>query len=164
LECDYIVTIDAGGSHNWESVFSMLTLADSADLVIGSRFLPFSTYDNTKGKFFRPYISRLAGFLCRIAQHGTKEKDWTSGFRIYRPDLVTALLKYEYNSTMHPIQIELLARSNELGATIKEYPINYIAGETQFNLRVASEAFMIWLQLLNHFSVRPKLTLREGIR
>lgn len=161
-EVDYIATIDAGGSHQWDSIFSMLTL--DADLVIGSRFLPFSEYDNTNGKFYRPFLSKLAAFLCRLAQARTTQTDWTSGFRVYTADLVNELLKVRFNSTMHPIQIELLGRANELGANIKEYPIKYVAGKSSFNLSVANEAVVMWLQLLNHFSARPKVFLREGLR
>lgn len=161
FEFDYIATVDAGNSHDPNQLFSMLKLMNNNDLVIGSRFLPFSTYDNTLGKIYRPYASQLAAKLCNLAQHRSNFTDWTSGFRVYRSELLVSLKRFTYNSKMHPIQIELLGRANQLGATITEYPISYVAGKTSFNREVANEAFSIWLQLLNHYPARPKVKETE---
>jgi dolichol-phosphate mannosyltransferase len=161
FDFDCIATLDAGKSHDPNQLFSMLTLMSTNDLVIGSRFLPFSNYDNDKGKFYRPYASKLAAKLCNLAQHRSQFTDWTSGFRIYRTELIQSLKRFHYNSKMHPIQIELLGRANQLGATIAEYPISYVAGKTSFNKEVASEAFKIWLEVLNHYPARPKIKETE---
>ena len=160
---DYVVTIDAGNSHDPNQLFSMLELMNDNDLVIGSRFLPFSKYDNSNGKFYRPTASKLAAKLCNIAQHRSNFTDWTSGYRIYRTDLLQSLKRFSYNAKMHPIQIELLGRANQLGAKITEYPISYVAGKSSFNWSVANEAFKIWLQVLNHYPARPKVIESELI-
>jgi len=160
---NYVVTIDAGASHNPEQILPMLQMAQNYDLVIGSRFLPFSQYDNSNGKWYRPTASKLAAKLCNLAQHGSKYSDWTSGFRIYRIDLIQALSKFYYTSKMHPIQIELLGRASSLGAGIFEYPISYVAGKTSFNSSVASEAFRVWLEVLNHYSPKPKVTSKVSL-
>lgn len=157
---NYVVTIDAGKSHNPEQILPMLQMAQSYDLIVGSRFLPFSEYDNTNGKWYRPKASQLAAKLCNFAQSGSKYTDWTSGFRIYRIDLIQALSQFTYLSTMHPIQIELLGRASSLGAGVFEYPIQYIAGKTSFNNQVASEAFKIWTQVINHYPPKPKITAK----
>lgn len=160
---DYIVTIDAGDSHDPNQIFPMLELMSDNDLVIGSRFLPFSKYDNTQGKWYRPYASQLAAKLCNLAQHRSNFTDWTSGFRVYRSTLLQSLKQFNYNAKMHPVQIELLGRSNQLGAKIVEYPISYVAGKSSFNWSVANEAFKIWLQVLNHYPARPKVIESELI-
>ena len=160
---DYVVTIDAGNSHDPNQLFSMLELMNDNDLVIGSRFLPFSKYDNSKGKFYRPTASKLAAKLCNLAQHRSNFTDWTSGYRVYRSDLLQYLKRFNYNSKMHPIQIELLGRANQLGAKIVEYPISYVAGKSSFNWSVANETFKIWLQVLNHYPARPKVIESELI-
>ena len=158
---DYIATVDAGNSHDPKHLFEMLDKINDYDLILGSRFTPLSHYDNTKGKFLRPYASQLAAFFCNLAQHGTGYTDWTSGFRIYRSNLLQSLKKFTFNSTMHPIQIELLGRATSLGAKVLEYPITYIAGKTSFNRKVATEAFKIWLQVFNHYSPKPKYVESE---
>lgn len=159
---DTVVTIDCE-SHDWQTAYSMLTLIDEADLIIGSRFLPFSEYDNSNGSFLRPYLSRLAALMLNFAQYRAKINDWTSGFRVYRVSLLQALKNNNYHSHMHGIQIELLGRANELGATIKEYPITYKAGKSSFNLKVAHEAFKIWLEVLNHYNPKPKVLKGESL-
>lgn len=153
---DKIVTIDAGGSHNWEQVFPMLELSKQYDLVIGSRFLPFSKYINTNGVWYRPLLSKIAGGVLSMAQARSNQKDWTSGYRVYDVQLVRYLLKFSYFSNRHPIQIELLGRTNESGATVKEYPITYIAGRSSFNKKAINEAINVFLHILNHYSGRPK--------
>lgn len=162
-EYDYVVTLDAGGSHDPHQLFPMLELMNDNDLVIGSRFLPFSNYDNDQGKWYRPYASQLAAKLCNLAQHRSNFTDWTSGFRVYRSTLLQSLKQFNYNAKMHPVQIELLGRSNQLGAKIVEYPITYKAGKTSFNLSVANEAVRTWLQVLNHYPARPKVIESELI-
>lgn len=153
---DYIATVDAGKSHDPKHLFEMLDKMTDYDLIIGSRFTPLSTYNNTKGKFLRPYASQLAAFLCNLAQHGTGYSDWTSGYRVYRSELLRSLKRFSFNATMHPIQIELLGRATSLGAKVAEHPITYIAGKTSFKSSTISEAFKIWLQVLNHYKPRPK--------
>ena len=158
---EYIVTIDAGDSHDPNQLFSMLKLMNDNDLVIGSRFLPFSEYDNTNGKFYRPIASKLAAKLLNLAQQRSRYTDWTSGYRVYRSTLIQSLKKFTYNSRMHPIQIELLGRATQLGAKVTEYPISYKAGKSSFNWAVANEAFKIWLQVINHYPARPKIVESE---
>jgi len=153
---DYIATVDAGKSHDPKHLFEMLDKMHQYDLIVGSRFLQSSNYDNTKGKFYRPFLSKLAAMLCNIAQKGSGYSDWTSGYRVYRATLLQALKRFTYNAKMHPVQIELLGRSTQLGAKVLEYPITYVAGKTSFNRSVANEAFKIWLQLLNHYPAKPK--------
>lgn len=162
-EYAYVVTLDAGGSHDPNQLFAMLELMNDNDLVIGSRFLPFSKYDNSNGKFYRPTASKLAAKLCNLAQHRSNFTDWTSGYRVYRTDLLQSLKQFSYNAKMHPIQIELLGRANQLGAKITEYPISYVAGKSSFNWSVANEAFKIWLQVLNHYPARPRVIESELI-
>jgi len=159
---EYIVTIDAE-SHNPGQLFSMVQLAANYDMVIGSRFLPFSNYDNSNGTWYRPTASKLAAKLCNLAQSKAKFTDWTSGYRVYSMDLINSLSKFTYNSTMHPVQIELLARAHSIGANIKEYPIEYVAGKTSFNASVASEAFKIWTEVINHYPSRAKVEVKSSL-
>lgn len=166
LDFDYfdsVVTIDAGGSHSYQDAHNLNELLQFNDLVIGSRFVKGAYYDNLNGKFYRPFLSRLAAKLLNLAQHRVGIKDWTSGFRAYRIDLLKALMNKSYFSTMHPIQIELLGRANELGAKVFEYPITYVAGRSQFKMSTVNEAITVWLQVLNHYSAKPKEVIKDSL-
>lgn len=151
---DRIIQIDAGGSHDPNDIPKILKALQDNDMVIGSRFLPESSYiDN--GNWKRPILSRIAAKACNLAQHGAKHTDWTSGYRGFRADLLRALVGQKYQAKMHGWQIEVLARANELCADIAEVPITYTAGRSSFNRDVADEAFRTWLHVINHIGPRP---------
>lgn len=152
---EWVASIDCE-SHSPETLVSMLTLRFNYDLIIGSRFEPFSVYDNTNGKWFRPYVSWLAAKVLNFSQHRSNVSDWTSGFRIYSASLLKSLLQHKYFSKMHGIQIETLGRTNELGANIFCYPITYKSGKSSFNFEVLNECIRALLFVFFHYKSRPK--------
>lgn len=151
-----IIQIDAGGSHDPRDILSLAHAGHGADLVIGSRFLDRSNYT---GRPVRSLMSRLAGIACNWAV-GSNIKDWTSGYRIFSPRLVRALLQVPYTCKMHGWQIEVLGRALELGVVVREAPISYIAGRSSFNFKIAREAFVAWRRLIGEIGW-PGSNLRE---
>jgi dolichol-phosphate mannosyltransferase len=145
-----VLQIDAGGSHNPDDALNLLLASDDADMVIGSRFMPGATYNNTHGKLLRPFMSRLAARMMNFAQMGAHYTDWTSGFRYFSDKAIAKLLTRRYHTDMHTWQIEVLAHAGEMGFRIKEVPIHYTAGRSSFNKKIAHEAVMTWLHVLNH--------------
>ena len=121
---DYIVCMDIDGQHDPEDILKMLPYLDEYDLVVGAR--PFkndgSWYRNLANKFYNQLASSLTGF---------KIEDLTSGYRIFRADVVKkfyhlfpqrfsypttstlALLKGGYNIKYVPINI----RPRQAGAS-----------------------------------------------
>lgn len=146
-----IVQLDAGDSHDpmqARLLVDTLVVGD-ADMVIGSRFRPGASYDNSQGRWSRPYMSRACAAACNWAT-GAHYTDWTSGYRAFTAQAAHDLLEYDYLSKMHGWQIEVLARANAAGMRIVEQPISYVAGRTSFNLAVANEAINAYLQVLHH--------------
>ncbi len=143
--------LDAGGSHDPDEAKRMVDalVVTGADLIVGSRFMHGSGYDNTHGRRFRPLLSRCAALACNVAT-GAKYSDWTSGMRALTADAARELFGYNYFSRMHGWQIEVLAKANATGMRIYEWPIHYVAGRSSFNWRVAHEASNAWLQVLFH--------------
>jgi glycosyltransferase involved in cell wall biosynthesis len=163
-----VVQVDAGGSHKPQDA---RLLADTlavvqCDLVIGSRFRPGAVYDNQAGRRWRPAASRAAATACNLAI-GAQYTDWTSGLRAFSPRAMNALLDYPYLSRMHGWQIEVLGRAHSLGLRIVEQPIEYTAGRSSFNGKVASEAVNAWLQLFFHMQPctdNNRLSVQQGGR
>lgn len=156
--CEYIVQIDAGGSHDPNEAMGLVAYATAtgADVVIGSRFCKGARYT---GNPKRALLSRLAALMCNLAQHGAHYSDWTSGYRVFsRKALQTLLSVKHYRGRMHEWQIEVLARAGEAGLRIVEAPITYTAGRSSFNLRVAWEAFQMWGHVFNHIGAVRKAT------
>lgn len=139
---DYIATIELNDQIQFNSLFDLLDLMPINDLVIGSSKLSF-----TKSIF---------NSLFNLATEA-KFKDWFSGYRIYRTNLIQELIKYTEDFTDN-IQIEMLAKSNVLGATITDFPIDYTSKES-FNIW---ETFKSWLEALK-YPKRKEFTISEDI-
>lgn len=131
-----VVVIDAGGSHDPNEIPEMVRYR--SDVVIGSRFLPASGYE---GLARRKALSKAYAKACNLTT-GQDIADWTSGFRIYSPAAVDAILDDPPTSKMHGFQPEALATCLRAGLRVAEHPITYTAGRTSMDHRVATEAVM----------------------
>ena len=142
--CDYIVQIDAGGSHDPKQIDRFMTaLYKGNDVVVGSRFMAGARYiGNPK----RRIASRFATWMCNLKTKGNFS-DWTSGYRAFSSDALTRLLKFEYKAQMHFWQAEVLHNAWLSRMTIGEVPITYTAGRSSFNRKVALEALRVWRNL-----------------
>lgn len=130
-----IVVIDAGGSHNPSAITPMLAM-NAWDVVIGSRFVPGARYI---GNPRRERASRTYSRLCS-RKTGHHIKDWTSGYRVYSPRAVSAILSRPPTARMHGFQPQALAACLAAGCTAGERPITYRAGRSSMNRKVAVEA------------------------
>ena len=157
---DFVVSYPGDNSYNWQSIYSMMTLTEQADLVIGSRLLPFSSYEGSSAG------TLLTGWVCRQLQANTKQRDWDSALRIYSADLLKSLLSYTYLSLgSGAYQIELLARANELGATVIEYPVSFRScpKTLEGHFSELEEKVKVLHSLLG-YTEKPSLFTREDIR
>jgi len=132
---DYVVQMDAGGTHDPNDVVPMILAAKNwhADLVIGSRF---STLPHMAS--YRTAISLTAAWLMR--RRGVDVQDATSGFRVWRRDLLYSVVRNNCRSRGFAFNLELLWRAHVLGATIREYPIEYRLTNSTFRIRMLWEA------------------------
>lgn len=138
-EPSHIAVIDAGGSHQVSDLPRLL--AQDVDVVIGSRFVRGAVY---KGRAWRARMSRLYGSWWSL-KTSQRIHDWTSGYRVYRADVLDKVLDQEYRATMHAFQAELLAALVMRWAEVVEVPIHYQAGTSAMSPRVAWEAVRVAL-------------------
>ncbi len=155
MGCDYVLQIDAGGSHDPEEAWRLLQYVegDAADVVIGSRFLHDSHYHGNRK---RRIASRLAARACNLVQRHAHWRDWTSGFRLYSRRAIAQLLSHPYPARMHAFQIETLAWAGADGLRITEVPITYTAGRSSFNWKAADEAHLVWMVMPHSIGARRK--------
>ena len=143
-----VVTMDAGLSHYPVDIPQMLVaINDGADMVIGSRFCKNGLYI---GRWHRKLLSRLYASVMNFSQRGASYKDWTSGFRAYRTEVIQYLLSLSYTAKGHAWQAETLARAGEKGFRIKETPITYRAGDSSFSWKSAQEALVVQSAVMHH--------------
>jgi dolichol-phosphate mannosyltransferase len=122
LEHGYQVigTMDADLSHDPAYLPLMLTLMETNDVVIGSRYIHDGGTVNwpVRRILLSWTANRYAGKLLGIRVH-----DLTSGFRLYRRDALQRLRPQDVRSTGYSFLVELLYRAHRAGAKIAESPI-----------------------------------------
>lgn len=117
---DVIGTMDADLSHNPEHLPAMRTLAETHDVVVGSRYVrDGGTINWGMGRMLLSWTAnRFASWLLRMPAH-----DVTSGFRLYRREALSRIQFEEVTSTGYSFLVELLYRLHRQHCTIAESPI-----------------------------------------
>lgn len=115
-----IGTMDADLSHEPAYVPLMLTLLETNDVVIGSRYIRDGGTVNWQIR--RILLSWLANkYSARLL--GIPAHDLTSGFRVYKSEALRLLSPNDVESTGYSFLVELLYRAHKTGARIAESPI-----------------------------------------
>ncbi|RZU65215.1 dolichol-phosphate mannosyltransferase [Microterricola gilva] len=138
---DYVVEIDADGSHDPAELPRMLELAAAgADLVIGSRWVPGGGVSNWSKT--RQAISRAGNRYSRFML-GSRVRDITAGFRVFRAQTLRMLLEEPTSSQGYCFQIEMAWHAERAGLVIREHPITFeerAEGESKMHLGIVAEA------------------------
>ena len=155
---DLVVEMDADLSHHPEELPSLLRAAQAHDLTIGSRYVPGGSVTNWSAA--RVALSRAGNRYARLML-GIPVHDATSGFRVYRRDLLRALVRDPIRSDGYGFQIELVDRSWRLGFDVGESPISFRErehGHSKISRRIVVEA--LWLVTL--WGVKERLGTRSA--
>lgn len=128
---DFLVEMDADGSHPPERLPAMLAAAGaSADegngapigLVIGSRWVPGGQVTNWPKR--RMWLSRAANFYAGLVL-GIRVKDSTAGFRVFRAGVLRDLPLQAIDSRGYCFQVDMTLRVLDAGYRVVELPINF---------------------------------------
>jgi len=141
-EDNYIVQMDAGGTHRPTDVKRLVSAAfhSNADLAIGSRFVR-----PVRRQGRRTTLSLTAAWLMR--RLGIDVRDATSGFRCWRRDMLTEVIG-GITARGFAFQLETLWAAHHAGAKIIEVPIDYKLTNSTFNGAMVREAMRVYLRLL----------------
>lgn len=129
LERDYQVLceMDADGSHAPEQLHLLLEqIADGADLVIGSRYVPGGETVNWPAS--REYLSRLGNIYISVAL-GAGLSDMTAGYRAFRRELLESIDFDELSDAGYIFQVDLAFRAVKDGFDVREVPITFTERE-----------------------------------
>ena len=135
---EYLCEMDADGSHRPVDLPRLLEAAPSADLVIGSRWVPGGKIQNWP--ISRQLISRVGNTYARIML-GAGVRDITAGFRVFRADFLRRLDLANIASAGYSFQVEMGYRSKLAGAHIVEVPITFV--EREIGVSKMSRAIVI---------------------
>ncbi|MEJ1154687.1 MULTISPECIES: polyprenol monophosphomannose synthase [Microbacterium] len=121
-----LVEMDADGSHEPESLPAMLDALETADIVLGSRWVPGGSVVNWP--LHRKILSRGGNLYARLAL-GIDVRDATGGYRAYRASALDAIGLDGVASQGYCFQLDLLWRGLERGLRVVELPITFIERE-----------------------------------
>ena len=120
LGASRILTMDADYSHHPRYIPDLLALGESADLVIGSRYVPRG------GAVDSPATRRLLSRTANLVAHmclGLKARDVTAGFRLYRREVLESIPIDDIFSSGYSFLIEMLFLVERRGWRVAEVPI-----------------------------------------
>jgi dolichol-phosphate mannosyltransferase len=140
---DLIVEMDSDLSHDPTELGALLDAARHAGLVIGSRYVDGGSVTNWSK--VRLGLSRAGNLYARWAL-GLPIHDATSGYRVYRRDVLEQLLAKPIASDGYGFQVELALRAWRLGVDVTEVPITFRErehGASKISRRIVFEA--LWL-------------------
>ena len=124
----FIVTMDADGSHRVQDLPAMLSAArnqatDSKVIVLGTRWMPGGSVVNWPRS--RQLLSKSGTRYARLALR-IPLNDLTGGFRVYSRNLLLSLKLDQMFATGYCFQIEMAMASDLAGAAKIEVPITFV--------------------------------------
>ncbi len=142
-----ILEMDADFSHQPRHIPAMIEAAKDADVVLGSRFVGNGT-DNHRG-LVRRTITKMAGIYVRTLL-GLKVRDVSSGFRLFKREVLAQIDLDDLVSAGPSIVLEVLYKTILLGFKVVEVPIQFIdrrQGRTKLDNITLLETLVMVLRL-----------------
>jgi dolichol-phosphate mannosyltransferase len=140
---DYIVEIDADGSHDPTELPAMIKLAKAGnDLVIGSRWVDGGSVKNWP--WFRHSVSRAGNAYARMVL-GSHIQDLTAGYRVFRASALKELGLDGVSSQGYCFQVELAWNLERAGYRVVEHPITFVersTGRSKMHAGIVAEALL----------------------
>jgi len=156
---DFLFEMDADHSHDPAEIPNFLKLAETHDLVVGTRYKGGIRVINWP--LSRLLISMFAGKFVRFVT-GLPVSDPTGGYKCFSRRVLESLDLDAIVSNGYSFQIELNHKTWKAGWKIGESPIVFEdrrAGFSKFNRAIAREAFgMVWrLAASDGFRRKPRV-------
>ena len=139
---DVVVEMDADGSHPPEALPEILAALGSADLVLGSRYVPGGAVADWPAH--RLLLSRLGNRYTRWALR-LPLSDATGGYRAARGELIDALPFDDVASQGYCFQVDWAWRAVRAGARVREVPITFTErrfGRSKMSGSIVGEALV----------------------
>jgi dolichol-phosphate mannosyltransferase len=138
-----ICQMDADLSHNPDDVPRLLAAAETADVVVGSRYVAGGRIENWP--LYRMMLSAFANRYVRLIT-GLGVHDCTSGFRAWRREVLERLALERILSDGYALQVELAWEAQAAGFRTVEVPITFVErrrGASKLSWSVIAESALI---------------------
>ncbi|WP_216641476.1 polyprenol monophosphomannose synthase [Rhodoluna limnophila] len=140
---EIVIEMDADGSHRAIDLPKILEKAQTADLVIGSRWIPGGAVVNWPAH--RKAISKIGNLYANLMLR-TGIKDMTAGFRAFNVEFLKGLNLEGVAARGYAFQVEMALRSKRAGGEVVEVPITFVErtlGSSKMTTAIVLEA--LWL-------------------
>jgi dolichol-phosphate mannosyltransferase len=137
---ELVIAMDSDFSHEPSYLPRLLRAAESADLVLGSRYIPGGGV--TEWGRLRRAISRGGSGYARVML-GVDVRDLTGGFKCYRREVLEAIELDTLSSKGYAFQVETTYRAIRAGFRVVEIPIVFHdrrEGSSKMNRGIIAEA------------------------
>jgi dolichol-phosphate mannosyltransferase len=151
-----IVQMDADFSHDPAKLVEMSHMLDSADIVLGSRYVQGGSVDE-KWPLWRKWLSAFGNFYARSIL-GLPLHDVTTGFRMWRAETLKQMPFERIQSSGYIFLVEMIYLAHCLEFKVGEVPIYFADrrfGKSKMSLKIQVEAAIrIWQVLWNYRDLR----------
>jgi dolichol-phosphate mannosyltransferase len=146
---EYVLTMDAGLSHDPDAIPAFIQYDTTVDVVIGSR-------KNTKKvPLYRKIISHTASLIVNYSLtqsyfdiHWPMIADCTSGYRRYSRAAFELIAEAQLQSKAFDFHMEALALCTRSGMRVAEIPIHYVFSNSSFNKIVLIQGIRFGIHLI----------------
>jgi dolichol-phosphate mannosyltransferase len=141
-DAELILEMDCDFSHDPQDVPRLLTAAENADLVLGSRYVDGGRVENWGA--LRRLVSSGGSLYARVLL-SVGIRDLTGGFKCFRRAVLEAIDLDAVTSTGYAFQIEMTYRAVRRGFRVVEIPITFAdreAGNSKMSKTIFLEA--VW--------------------
>jgi dolichol-phosphate mannosyltransferase len=137
---ELVATIDCDFSHDPADLPRLAAATSRAGIALGSRYVPGGGTENWGA--LRRFVSRGGSVYARTIL-GIPVHDTTSGFKVYRRQVLEAVDPSRIESRGYAFQIETVFRAIRAGFTVEEVPIRFAdrtEGGSKMGLEIVLEA------------------------
>jgi dolichol-phosphate mannosyltransferase len=159
-----IAQMDADFSHDPEYLPEFMRKLESADAVLGSRYIPGGSLDERWG-FGRVLLSAFGNLYARLIL-GLQIKDATGGYRLWRRETLQGMPLDSIRSNGYVFQVEMSYVAQKLGYHLIESPIYFEdrrIGQSKMTLRIQLEAaYRVWQVRYIHRNLAARQATSEN--
>ena len=140
---DWILEIDAGGSHKPINLFNFIKFIEhDYDCIFGSRFCKGGKMLNSN---FLRYLFSKGGSLLTKTFFKINLMDTTSGYQMFKKEILKKIIKKRLLSRNRFFQTEIKIYTRKL--KIKEVPIQYICKTHTMNIYAVFESIYLLIKI-----------------
>jgi dolichol-phosphate mannosyltransferase len=151
--------MDADGSHQPEQLPSLLHALETADVVIGSRWVPGGSVVNWP--LHRKALSIGANIYTKVLL-GMSVRDATAGYRVYRTAALKAVSLGDVASQGYCFQVDLTRRAVAAGLRVVEVPITFVEREAGAS-KMSGEILRESLQRITLWGLQKRARQTRGL-